>query len=117
MDRKPRKTMMKCTYEAFCILILLFPVAAIASATAGEPSAQPIPVGAAKRDITPSYPVMLAGYARRNTESEGVAQRLWAKALAIGGDEGDGPAVLIVVDNCGVYETVGQRVGRAAESL
>ena len=95
---------MKFTKKAFCILILLFPVAAVASDTTGEPSAQPILVGAAKRDITPSYPVFLAGFARRKTESEGVAQRLWAKALAIGGDEGDGPAVLIVVDNCGVYE-------------
>ena len=35
-------------------------------------------------DITPSYPIRLSGYAARKTESEGVEQRLWAKALAIG---------------------------------
>ncbi len=40
------------------------------------------------------------GYEIRRNESEGVAQRLKATALAIGGDEGDGPAVLLGVD-CG----------------
>ncbi len=58
-------------------------------------------VGAARSDITPDYPIRLTGYAVRKTESEGVEQRLWAKALAIGSDA-DGPAVLITADNCGV---------------
>ena len=58
-------------------------------------------VGAARIDITPAYPIRLTGYAVRKTESEGVEQRLWAKALAIGSDA-DGPALLITVDNCGV---------------
>ncbi len=44
----------------------------------------------ARVDITPDGPVRLTGYASRKTESEGVAERLWAKALAIGGDAGDG---------------------------
>ena len=62
----------------------------------------PLPfVGLARVDITPAYPVRLSGYAARKTESEGVAQPLWAKALAIGSDQ-EGPAVLITVDNCGV---------------
>src|SRR6266568_5870452 len=58
-------------------------------------------VGVAKIDITPDYPIRLTGYASRKTESEGVAQRIWARALAIGSDR-DGPAILITVDNCGV---------------
>src|SRR5690348_15147924 len=58
-------------------------------------------VGVAKVDITPDYPVRLAGYAVRKTESEGVAQHIYAKAIAVGGDS-DEPAVLITVDNCGV---------------
>jgi len=45
--------------------------------------------------------VRLSGYAARKTESEGVAQRLWAKALALGSDR-EKPAVLICVENCGV---------------
>ncbi|PYK58382.1 MAG: hypothetical protein DME21_15785 [Verrucomicrobia bacterium] len=58
-------------------------------------------VGVARIDITPDYPIRLTGYAVRKTESEGVEQRLWAKALAMGGDE-DRPAILVTVDNCGV---------------
>ncbi len=65
-----------------------------------------IPLGVAKMDVTPGYPVRLPGYAGRKTESEGVLQKLWAKALAIGGDEGDGPAVMLTMDNCGVPENV-----------
>ncbi len=57
-------------------------------------------VGVAKLDITPSVPVQMYGYAARKTESEGIAGRLKAAALVIGGDSGDGPAVLLTVD-CG----------------
>lgn len=58
-------------------------------------------VGAAKIDITPNYPIRLTGYAARKTESEGVAEHIFARALAIGTDP-EKPAVLITVDNCGV---------------
>src|SRR5688572_7339367 len=58
-------------------------------------------VGVSKIDITPAYPVRLSGYAVRKKESEGVAQRLWAKALAFGDDK-EGAALLITVDNTGV---------------
>ncbi|MBW3601065.1 MAG: neutral/alkaline non-lysosomal ceramidase N-terminal domain-containing protein, partial [Planctomycetes bacterium] len=57
-----------------------------------------LPVGAAEVDITPEHPIRLSGYGNRATESEGVAQRIWAKALAIGEE----PAVIITVENCGV---------------
>lgn len=62
---------------------------------------EPAPVGVAKIDITPDYPVRLSGYGGRREEHEGVEQRIWAKALAIGPDQ-DGPAVLLTVDNCGI---------------
>jgi len=65
-----------------------------------------VSIGVARVDITPDYPVRLTGYASRTTESDGVAQRLWAKALAIGDDSGDGPAVLMMVENCGVPGTL-----------
>jgi hypothetical protein len=74
-------------------------VVASGAAVASEP--QPAMVGFARRDITPSYPIRLSGYNSRKTESEGVEQRLWAKALAVGADR-DGPAVLVTVDNLGV---------------
>jgi hypothetical protein len=57
-------------------------------------------LGAAKVDITPDYPIRLTGYAVRKKESEGIAQRLYARALTIGSDEH--VAILITVDNCGV---------------
>ncbi len=68
-------------------------------------------VGAAKVDITPGYAVRLSGYGGRRTESEGVTQRLYAKALAIGSDA-QGPAVLVTVDNCGVPYTIRDEVVR-----
>ena len=48
----------------------------------------------AKTDITPSTPIRLTGYAARKTESEGVEQRLYARALAIGTNKAD--AVVLV---------------------
>src|ERR1044072_5163805 len=68
-------------------------------------------VGAARIDITPGYPIRLTGYAVRKTESEGVEQRLWAKALALGGDQ-EAPAVLVTVDNCGVSARVIDEVAK-----
>ncbi len=66
-------------------------------------------VGVAQLDITPHYSIRLTGYAARKTESEGVAQHLWAKAIAIGSDK-EGPAIVITVDNCGVPLNVRQAV-------
>jgi neutral ceramidase len=76
--------------------------AAMCDAVVAALPAAMVPVGVAKVDITPDGPIRLTGYANRKTESEGVALRLWAKALAIGNDTGDGPAVLLMVENCGV---------------
>ena len=44
-----------------------------------------VPIGAAVVDITPDYPVRLTGYGNRLKESEGVAARIHARALVIGG--------------------------------
>ncbi|HOJ56009.1 MAG TPA: neutral/alkaline non-lysosomal ceramidase N-terminal domain-containing protein [Phycisphaerae bacterium] len=75
------------------------------------------PVGVARVDITPEYPIRLTGYGGRRNESDGILQRLWAKALAIGSDE-TGPAVLVTVENCGVpanvTEEVAKRLGKKA---
>src|SRR2546428_5092680 len=72
---------------------------------AAEPAAETYAVGVAKIDITPSYPVRLSGFGFRRTESEGVTQPIWAKALAISADN-ESPAVLITVDNLGVPDDV-----------
>jgi hypothetical protein len=80
-----------------------------------RPSPMPVPVGVAVVDITPEYPIRLVGYGNRKTESEGIASRLKARALAIGDDEGGaggsvGPAVLLAVDNCAVGSNVTEAV-------
>ena len=74
--------------------------------------AQEVPVGVAVEDITPAYPIRLVGYGSRKTESEGIASRLKARALAIGADNAPegGPAVLVAVDNCGVGAKVAEEV-------
>lgn len=81
----------------------------------GEAPGRVLPVGLARIDITPQTPVQMYGYASRTTESEGIAGRLHARALAIGSDGGEGPAVLLAVD-CGavppdVRSEVLERVG------
>ena len=58
-------------------------------------------VGAASVDITPDYPIRLSGYGGRQKESEGIDQRIFAQALAIGTDR-EGPALLLTVDNVAV---------------
>ena len=70
------------------------------------------PIGVAKIDITPQTPVRMYGYASRKIESEGVAGRLSASALVIGGDAGQGPAILLSVDNGSVPPTIHAEVFR-----
>ncbi len=86
-----------------------------AQAALGAEGAETTPVGVARVDVTPSYPVRMVGYESRRAESEGVASRLEAEALAIGGDDGPGPAVLVAVDNCGVGREVVEDVAARLE--
>ena len=66
-------------------------------------------VGVAEVDITPDYPIRLSGYGSRRTESDGIIQRIWAKALAIGSDA-DEPVVLVTVENCGLPDALTEEV-------
>ncbi|MBL9166619.1 MAG: neutral/alkaline non-lysosomal ceramidase N-terminal domain-containing protein [Verrucomicrobiales bacterium] len=68
-------------------------------------------VGTARIDITPSYPIRLNGFGGRRTESEGVSQRIWAKALAFQ-DPATGPALIIAIDNLGVPDYIHQELTR-----
>ena len=72
-------------------------------------SPEPISVGVAQVDITPDYPIRLHGFGGRRTESEGVTQQIWAKALAFG-DVQLGPAVIITTDNLGVSDAIVQTI-------
>ena len=84
--------------------------AAAAELQAGEGL---LPVGVARVDITPDGPIRLCGYAVRQKESEGVAERIWAKALAIGSDA-EGLCVVVTAEVVGVPAAL---VERLAERL
>lgn len=92
-------------YSSACAIIILFGSARTSGAS------NLIEAGAASIDITPDYPIRLSGYGSRKTESEGIAQRLHASALAIGSDA-QGPALLVSVDNCGLPLALRQEIGR-----
>ena len=57
-------------------------------------------------DVTPTHPVLLAGYGGRTTEHEGVDTPLWARAMVIGNTK---PAVIVALDNCGVTQAITDR--------
>ena len=68
-------------------------------------------VGVAEVDVTPGFPIRLRGYSGRNTESTGIVQRLWAKALMIQSSKRP-PALLITLDNCLVPATLRDEVAK-----
>lgn len=68
-------------------------------------------VGVAGVDITPDYPIRLSGFGFRRVESEGVTQRIAARALAISRGT-EPPLVAITVDNLGVPSAVWKEVLR-----
>jgi neutral ceramidase len=62
-------------------------------------------------DITPQAPVMLGGYASRTNLSQGVHDRLYARAFAIA--LGDRRLLLISLDNLGFYNATAEPLRRA----
>ncbi|HWB04120.1 MAG TPA: neutral/alkaline non-lysosomal ceramidase N-terminal domain-containing protein [Verrucomicrobiales bacterium] len=81
----------------------------LSSVRSEEPNA--IPAGVAVVDITPDYPVRLSGFGFRRMESEGITQRIHAKALAFGQDTG-GPVVLITADILCVPDAITKEIAK-----
>ncbi len=69
--------------------------------------------GAAKVDVTPTEPVVLAGYGGREAPFEGIDQPLWARALVLGEEK---PAAIVILDNCGVPEPIKNRLAERLRS-
>lgn len=67
--------------------------------------------GAASIDITPEGPVWMAGYGARKKPSEGVSQKLYAKALALEDSTG-GRMVMVTLDLIGVPREIRAGVER-----
>jgi putative membrane-bound dehydrogenase-like protein len=97
------------------VVSLLVPVAPAAAAESQaavvDSPDRVLPVGVARVDVTPEYPVRLSGFASRKEASAGVSQRIWAKALAIGSDDQQ-PVVLITLDNLGIRTPMVEEVAR-----
>ena len=91
---------------------LFYSIGFLIAPTTPSWSDQPVShhIGVAKIDVTPDYPVRLSGFGFRREESDGTQQRIWAKALAIGGDTKDA-VVLITVDNLGIPHSMVREVG------
>ncbi|HKA06467.1 MAG TPA: neutral/alkaline non-lysosomal ceramidase N-terminal domain-containing protein [Gemmataceae bacterium] len=68
-------------------------------------------VGVAQMDITPSHPIRLNGFGGRRAESEGVYQRIWARALAIE-DESKEPTLLMTADVLGIPDDIRSELAR-----
>ena len=66
-------------------------------------------VGVAKTDITPDYPIRLSGYGSRREETSEIAQRIYAKSLAISHQDDD-PFVMILVENVGIPDHLTKEV-------
>ncbi len=75
-----------------------------------------VSVGVATIDTTPEKPIRLSGYGSRKEPSESIAQRLHAKALAIGAGTGTEPlSVLITVDAIGIPAWISEEVANRLE--
>ncbi|MEC8988474.1 MAG: neutral/alkaline non-lysosomal ceramidase N-terminal domain-containing protein, partial [Verrucomicrobiota bacterium] len=68
-----------------------------------------VSIGVSTVDVTPTHSVLLAGYGGRTTEHEGVDTPLWARSMVIGQTK---PAVIVVLDNCGVTQAITDRLAK-----
>jgi hypothetical protein len=83
------------------------------AADAKKPAPAPPPItmkaGVARVKITPTEPVLMAGYANRVKPSERVESDLWAKALAFE-DAGGHRSVIITTDLLGLHDAMVTRI-------
>jgi hypothetical protein len=82
--------------------------------SAGAVRAADYRVGIDKVDITPNGPIWMSGYANRTKPSEGVLQRLYAKALAIEDKKG-GRIVIVTTDLIGLPRVMSDVIGARVE--
>jgi neutral ceramidase len=78
-------------------------IATLLLASAALPGAQ-FRAGVGRVDITPQESIWLSGYAARTKPSQGVATRLWAKALAL--EDGKSRTVIVTTDLIGLPRVI-----------
>ncbi len=97
--------------------LLLPPLLLLIVSSATSPLfAQDWKAGVARARITPARPLWMAGYGSRERPSEGTAQELHAKALALK-DQNGKRVVLVTADILGFPQDLARRVTRQAERL
>jgi hypothetical protein len=94
--------------------ILLLVIALISSPFL-HVKAQEYQAGVGRADITPTEPIRLGGYASRNKPSEGIAERLFTKALALRDSSGN-TVILITADTIGVPRSFTDELGRRIQA-
>src|SRR5690349_9959013 len=86
-------------------LVLLFLAAVVTANAAPEYKA-----GISRVEITPAGPIWMSGYASRTKPSEGVLQKLWAKALAVEDRRGT-KLVIVTTDLIGLPRSITDLIG------
>ncbi len=72
-------------------------------------------IGVARRDVTPTEPIWMAGYSARTAPSEGAVHPLWVRALAIEDEKGS-TGVLVTLDVCGIDRELSLRIRHQIEA-
>jgi neutral ceramidase len=99
---------MKSIILSVLILTIALCVPCFGQNESSASDATPLKAGLAKTDITPEMPVMLYGYEARKTPSQGVHDRLYARAVAF---ENGGKKILLISTDLGsftdpLYQTI-----------
>jgi len=87
--------------RSVCAVVAFFWLAPLIASAANKN----LRAGVARIDITPEGPVWLTGYGNRTHPSTGVAQRIWAKALAIE-DSQKNTVVVVTTDLVGLPRSI-----------
>ena len=107
-----RATRFLPVFVSLCFLWNLgpvFPPCSLLAAT--EPESTSWFVGASKVDITPDEPVRLSGYASRLVPSQGIEDRLSARALVLSpGSSTQDALVIVSIDAIGISAVMTERV-------
>jgi len=101
-------------YLVICMISTAVIAGNAAVAQDAAANSAPYEVGLSKVDITPEYPIRLSGFSFRQKESEGVRQRIFARAMAV--RAGGEPAVLITVDSIAIPPELRKQVASRLES-
>ena len=102
----------------YAVLILSWPQVLLAFflACSPLPAAEALwKAGVARANITPTTPLLLAGYASRDKPAEGKVMELWIKALALEDEQGH-RAIVLTSDTLGIPQSIYQSVCAALKA-